>query len=1003
MFDSLQKLLSPAGLIPHGVCLTWRPDIFWSQVVADGIIAFSYFTIPIALIYFVVKRRDLQFRGLAVLFSIFIISCGLTHVFDIVTLWYPFYGIDTLIKIATAIVSLIAAIAIWLIMPEALLIPTYATLQNKNRIISTIETTYRAYFDQAYDGMGMVDPFSQRILDANEAWCKMLGYTREELLQLTITELEGNIPQDTAERVNSIRKRGWAEFETPMFCKDGCQLTVFVAAKQVEIDGQPRLLGTVRDITKQKQAENHLRERENLLRESQQLLEGIVEHIPIMVFVKRASDLQFVLFNRAGENLLGYSRNELLGKGNYDLWPQEQGDWFTAADREVLSTRAVTEIAEEPIKTATGETRYLHTWKVAIGDKNGDPEYLLGISVDITQQKNAEDALRESEEFLKAIYDNVQAAVFVVNIGDQDGFTYGGWNRKAALFTGIESSQAIGRTPDEVFGTVIGQILRDNYTRCLREGAQVYEEQFSLNGDYWLLTTITPLRNKHGDIYKIIGLAADISTQKRTELQLIEARKQAEAANIAKSRFLATISHEIRTPMNGILGMAQMLSMPGLREYERQDYARTILTSGKMLLTLLNDVLDLSNVEAGKIRLDQIPTKPSMAIAGVRTLFAEAANLKSLQITSHWLGPDIDYFIDPYRIHQMLSNLVSNALKFTDKGSITIEAMEVERNGETATLQFTVSDTGIGIPEEMRHLIFEPFSQVDSSITRQYGGSGLGLSIVRRLARVMDGDVGFESEVGKGSRFWLRIRANVVDTPVEHAEHVDHVDHVDHVGQDAPAQLCNILVAEDNQTNCAIIEAFLRHANTNIFFVDNGQKAVDAIASGASIDLIFMDLRMPVMDGYAATTLIRQWELSHNQARHPILALTSDAFEKDRQRCLAVGMDDVITKPFSMETIKEAVRKWAQTAQSQASASVKKVVDESLVIASIGKLIPLLEEKEFDTIGHANALQEMLAGTELAVDFYKTHQLIKQCNFDLALRSLHAIIAAKGWKVSAHD
>jgi len=249
---------------------------------------------------------------------------------------------------------------------------------------------------------------------------------------------------------------------------------------------------------------------------------------------------------------------------------------------------------------------------------------------------------------------------------------------------------------------------------------------------------------------------SEASLETKVALRTQELRKSeaaAEAANLAKSRFLATMSHEIRTPMNGILGMAQMLLMPDLQEDEQQDYARTILTSGQTLMALLNDILDLSKVEAGKFQLEIIPFDPEQLIHETRSLFAEAAALKQLRLECHWRGGTGQrYQADAHRLRQMLANFVGNAVKFTPRGTIRIEAAEIEHDAATALLEFSVIDTGIGIPEDKRDLLFLPFSQADSSTTREFGGSGLGLSIVRGLAKLMGGEVGVESEAGKGSR-----------------------------------------------------------------------------------------------------------------------------------------------------------------------------------------------------------------------------------------------------------
>jgi signal transduction histidine kinase len=247
------------------------------------------------------------------------------------------------------------------------------------------------------------------------------------------------------------------------------------------------------------------------------------------------------------------------------------------------------------------------------------------------------------------------------------------------------------------------------------------------------------------------------------ELELSELA--ARTANIAKSRFLATMSHELRTPMNGILGMTQLLLMPNLKENEYREYAQIILDSGKTLMALLNDILDLSKVEAGKIELQAIETRPDELIHESATLFEELAKSHGLRLETEWQGErGASYLADPNRLRQMISNLLGNALKFTPTGCIRIEGRELKKNEDEALLEFSVIDSGIGIPDDKKFLLFKPFSQIDASTTREYGGTGLGLSIVRTLAELMKGDVGVESELGKGSRFWFRIWVQQANT-----------------------------------------------------------------------------------------------------------------------------------------------------------------------------------------------------------------------------------------------
>jgi len=437
----------------------------------------------------------------------------------------------------------------------------------------------------------------------------------------------------------------------------------------------------------------------------------------------------------------------------------------------------------------------------------------------------------------------------------------------------------------------------------------------------WVSVSGLPHKDKAGNFAGYRGTGTIVTERKRAEENLRRATQSAQTANLAKSRFLATMSHEIRTPMNGILGMAQLLLLSDLKDEERLDYARTILSSGQTLLTLLNDILDLSKIESGKLHLERSVFSPSAMLHETCNLFMGAAHTKGLQLESRWAGEsDQRYSADAHRLRQMLSNLVGNAIKFTAHGKVRIECEQILGNEGAPLLRFTVCDTGIGIPADKLNLLFKPFSQVDSSTTREYGGSGLGLSIVRQLAVAMGGDVGVNSKVGEGSTFWFQVGVTSV-TDAQESRSVERSILI----TTSPNQALqgHVLAAEDSSVNALVIRNFVERLGLKLTLVEDGQAAVDELARARTdepIDLILMDLHMPRLDGYGATEKIRKWELANGRSRCPIIALTADAFEEDRKRCLAVGMDDFLSKPVSYDMLKATLAKWLTLTQADVGA-----------------------------------------------------------------------------------
>jgi PAS domain S-box-containing protein len=414
--------------------------------------------------------------------------------------------------------------------------------------------------------------------------------------------------------------------------------------------------------------------------------------------------------------------------------------------------------------------------------------------------------------------------------------------------------------------------------------------------------TGTLLSDEEGHPVCVLAVIEDITARKEAEVELKRAKEAAEAASRAKSEFLAGISHDMRTPLSGILGMTEMALATGLSS-EQRDYLEMSKASARALLTIINDLLDLSAIEAGKLPIGPALFKPRQLVTDVFHSFLPRSRGKGIELR-HELAADVpaQAIGDPSRLRQVLMNLVDNAVKFTERGEVIIRLSVASTTPEAMQLQFSVLDTGIGIPPERRQRIFDAFEQGDPSIAKRYGGTGLGLAIASKLASLMGGRIWLESDVGKGSKFHFTVQV----TPATHRDGLLGLKAKTPVlAAPEPVRRLRVLVAEDNPINRRLVATFLRQQGHDVIETDDGRAALQALENGA-FDIALFDMQMPEVDGFEATALIRAREQTTGR-RLPIVAMTAAAMPADRLRCLEAGIDAYLCKPFELAELAKTV------------------------------------------------------------------------------------------------
>jgi PAS domain S-box-containing protein len=727
-----------------------------------------------------------------------------------------------------------------------------------------------------------------RLIMASRVFLDGLGGTAETVIGKTAAELFD--PETAAWIVSTnqaVLRSGQPDvMEEDIPLPDGTRTLITSLFPLKDEAGRVYAVGGIStDITARKRAED-------ALQGALARLQGILDHSPSGIYVT-APDGRILLANAQAARLIGRRSEEIEGRAPDEIMPPERAARFTAGIREAAAGGRVME--KELVFDGPGVRRsYLRTLFPLIG-QDGAVYGVGGIITDISERKAAEDALTRAGQHLRDLFD---ALPVLIHAHAADG-TYAFWNKESERVTGYPAATIVGNPeadrllyPDPGYRA----LMRENIMSMFHSDNQSEASLTTADGrsvDILWMRVPVPRGFDGLDLWEA---GVDISRRKRTEAALTRAKEAAEAASRAKTEFLAAMSHEIRTPMNSILGMADLLSESELSGEQRR-FVEILRSSGENLLCLLNDILDLSKIEAGRVELEHAPFCVSGLAQAALGLIAPKAAAKGLGL-GFAAAPELPELVlgDAARLRQILANLLDNAVKFTERGEVRIA---LAASGER--LRLAVSDTGIGIPEDKQALIFERFTQADSSTTRRYGGTGLGLAISRRLAEMMGGRIELESEPGRGSTFCL-------DLPLSLPEAQPKAPSPAAAAPAAGAAPARVLLVEDNESNWLLFELYLKGSPHTCRLALCGEEALEILAA-ERFDLVFMDIEMPGLGGLETTRRLRAMEGLRGAARTPVVALSAHVLAPEREAARAAGMDDFLAKPFSRAELLSAIER----------------------------------------------------------------------------------------------
>jgi PAS domain S-box-containing protein len=641
------------------------------------------------------------------------------------------------------------------------------------------------------------------------------------------------------------------------------------------------------------------RRAEQILEASSVLLDTLIQTSPIGILV-HDENRNVTIANPMFCDAFGYTSEECIGRKLEDLVVHPGGEEvFWDNVRQIIDGVVVHRVVKRRKKDGTPMDVELHARRLMIEGKYCGA---FGLYQDITKRVQADTALRHSEEVFRMLSAASPIGIFR---SDKNGVPVYG-NEKLEQITGV--SPEAGAWEEYIHPEDRARAVAD-WENAVKRGEALdhhYRWRKPSGELVWLSSHCRPALAADGSIQGFVGVVEDITATREAHERLREAKEAADAASRAKSEFLANMSHEIRTPMNGVIGMTTLLMQTALTE-EQRELAETIRTSGEALVRIINSILDLSKIEAGKLTLESIDFRLADVVRDVVRMLKPEAQAKRVAIVCGF-GPGIPEQVsgDPGRLRQVLTNLIANAVKFSDSGEVRVDISVLEKTQMATVLRVNVVDQGVGITPEALNRLFSPFTQADNSTTRKYGGTGLGLAIAKRIIEAMGGQIGVESELGIGSTFWFTV---VLNHATGIAKHKTGSSVAASVIRQTGKKRARILLAEDNPVNQKVAMLQIEKLGYTADAVANGYEALQAMNTG-QYDVVLMDCQMPVMDGYETTHAIREQE--DGRKRTAIVALTASALDEDRDRCLAAGMDDFISKPLELSELARCLARWGE-------------------------------------------------------------------------------------------